>query len=179
KFKMYNRDIESNLEKDYKNSLSKEESTYDEAILKRKELDLKLMMYKFFGIILIVIGAIWMIYSNIVMHNYLSSILWSSFQWITQGLYVGSGIIAIIGLIYRFFNEKIGNNINILGGFLPLTYVLFIIVFIIFTMGFVNLYEYFFLFLSFLMSGVFMGYLSQPIMILIGTILIHKAQEHI
>lgn len=175
---MYNRDIKSNLEKDYKDLLTKEESTYDETILKRKEINLKLIMYKFFGIILIVIGAIWMIYSNIFMRNYLSSILWSSFQWITLGLYVGSGVLAIIGLIYRFYNEKIGNNICILGGFIPFTYALFIIVFIIFTMGFVNFYEYFFFFLSFLMSGVLTGYLSQPIMILIGTILFHKAQEY-
>jgi len=172
---MDNRAFESNLEKDYESSLSKEESS---KILKRKEIELKLIMYKFSGVILIVIGAIWMIYSNIFMRNYLSSFLWSSVQWIILGLYVGSGILAIIGLLYRFQNERLGNNFCILAGFIPIIFALFIIVFIIFTMGFVNLYEYFFVFLSFIISGTFTGYLSQPLMILIGTILFHKAQEY-
>ncbi|MFX0039089.1 MAG: hypothetical protein ACFFCY_10370 [Promethearchaeota archaeon] len=157
---------------------NKETANDADDILKRKDIDLKFILYKIFGIILIMIGAIWMIIYNIMGYNYLISILWPSFEWLTRGLYIGCGILAIFGVIYGFHNEKLGYNFSIFGGFIPLVYALFIIVFIIFTMGFVEYYFYLLFFLSFIMSGILMGYLSQAFMILIGAKLVHKAQEY-
>ena len=85
---------------------------------------------------------------------------------------------ALIGVIYGFHNEKVGYNFSILGGFIPIVYALFIIVFIIFTMGFVQFYFYLLFFLSFIMLSIHMGYLSQAFMILIGATLVHKAQKY-
>ncbi len=45
-------------------------------------------------------------------------------------------------------------------------------------MGFVQFYFYLLFFLSFIMSGILMGYLGQAFMILICAILVHKAQEY-
>jgi len=174
---MHSEDFKYNLE-NYKNSLYKEESTNDDAVLKRKDIDLKLILYKIFGVILILTGATWMISYNIMGYNYLISILWPSFEWLTRSLYIGCGILAIIGVLYGFHNEKLGHNFSILGGFIPLVYALFIIVFIIFTMGFVQFYFYLLFFLSFIMLGIHMGYLSQAFMILIGATLVHKAREY-
>jgi hypothetical protein len=175
---MYRKDFDANLEKDYKKSDYIEARIDTDEVLKRKDINLKIMLYKTFGVILIVVGGIWTISYNIIGYNYLASVLWSSFQWVTRGLYIGSGILGIIGVIYGFHDEKLGYKISILAGFIPITYALFIIVFIIFTMGFVDLYYYLLFFLSFIMSGILMGYLSQAIMILIGAILINKAQEY-
>lgn len=69
------------MEKDHEIMFSNEETNNDDDILKRKDIDLKLILYGIFGIILIIIGATWMISFNIIGYNYLTSILWPSFEW--------------------------------------------------------------------------------------------------
>ncbi len=158
--------------------LYNKESTKNNDVLKRRDLeDLKYPIYKIFGLALSLIGGIWAVVYNI---NYPNPLTWPlgdlpSLEGITIGLYIGSGMLAIIGVLFGFRNAKVGSRLCILAGIIPLIYAFFVIV----ITSFLSEIYYFFLNLSTLfVMGIFYGYLTQPIMILIGGNLVYKYVSH-